>query len=253
MKAMALATGAQEVEMHEMGVDDHYGDRTSKAMSEKLALTLSEKVSLLTILLVCLIPIIHFDRYPTEDYSMKAWTERLESSYAVGYDNQGVYPDIKGEKTFAQTVETMKTFYKTLNYFPVRLQGFPEHVSVDGHHFNISGQQLVNGAWPPRKEFVARVFVEICEAVRPECDMDHVVSKGVYQGYNAKRSEDAADLTRAAVYFNFQEVVKMTALTDILTILLVLGVMIYFSHDVTRSLRGILMTPMPGYKDEHED
>eukprot|EP00930_Biecheleria_cincta_P003880 TRINITY_DN104793_c0_g1_i1.p1 TRINITY_DN104793_c0_g1~~TRINITY_DN104793_c0_g1_i1.p1 ORF type:complete len:924 (+),score=142.08 TRINITY_DN104793_c0_g1_i1:62-2773(+) len=251
MKAMALATGGTEAELHE--VENHGGNTTSKSISEGLALKLSEKVSLLTILLVCLMPILHFDSYPVEDYSMKSWAERLEASYSLAYTQNGTCP--VGVRTFAETVEEMRGFYEGMNYFPLRLEGFPVDVAVGGLQYNISGAQLVQGESLARREYVARVFVPRCEALRPSCQMLEAQSKGgVYNGYNAKRNTSVfQNEVRAAIYFNFEQVVKMAALTDMLTICMVLVVMIYFSHDITKNLRGILMAKMPNLENAEEE
>lgn len=248
LKAMALATSGQEAALHE--IENHGGNTTSKSISEGLALKLSEKVSLLTILLVCLMPILHFDSYPVEDYSMKSWAERLEANYGLAYTQNGTFPP--GVRNFADTVEEMQAFYGGMSYFPLRLEGFQDYAFVGGVHYNISGAQLVQGEALVRREYVARVYVPRCEALRPSCQMLKSQSKGgVYNGYNAKRNTSVfQNEARAAIYFNFEQVVKMAALTDMLTIIMVLVVMIYFSHDITKNLRGILMAKMPNYESE---
>lgn len=241
VKAMnVVTTGGNKKQF----LDTHDGDQESKSVAEKLALTLSEKVSLLTILLVCVMPLLHFDQYPVEDYSMKAWAERLESSYARTIRDGG-------GKDFMTTVDALESFYKGMNYYPYQITGFNEQTQVDGKMLTISGQQRFQGQPAPvRREYVVQVHVPVGEVIRPECDMTAKDAEGpkLVGAYNAAR-QAVADRTQAALLFNFESVVKMSAAMDIVTIALVLVVMIYFSHDVSKSLAGIIMKPMPGFAE----
>eukprot|EP00931_Biecheleriopsis_adriatica_P029808 TRINITY_DN17634_c0_g1_i1.p1 TRINITY_DN17634_c0_g1~~TRINITY_DN17634_c0_g1_i1.p1 ORF type:complete len:415 (-),score=74.06 TRINITY_DN17634_c0_g1_i1:81-1325(-) len=250
MKATAMVTGGKEELQEELNVEE-IGE--SKRISEKLALRLSEKVSLLTILMVCVLPLLQMDQYPVEDYSMKGWAERLEMTYSVEYtiekDGGEMQPEVQ---TFAQAVDAMKLFYKALNYFPLSLKGFPVHPEVAGRTLNIPGEDEISLDWPVRKEYIVRVVVPHCHVQRPDCTGGDLDKTNVHQSYR-ERLEEEESYKRPILYFNFEDVSRRAGITDIFTIALVLFVMIFFSADVTKSLRGILFAPLPGYVPSDEE
>eukprot|EP00930_Biecheleria_cincta_P102957 TRINITY_DN94823_c0_g1_i1.p1 TRINITY_DN94823_c0_g1~~TRINITY_DN94823_c0_g1_i1.p1 ORF type:complete len:416 (-),score=63.57 TRINITY_DN94823_c0_g1_i1:231-1478(-) len=255
VKAMGVATGGKELEDHLQ----HDLDGSNK-ISEQLALRLSERISLLTILLVCAMPLLRFDSYPQEDYSMKSWAERLETTYGVNY-----LIESKGESvptdlvTFNETVTGFLNFYRDFDYYPISIVGFSEHPKAGDKVLNIPGAKRVHGIKPERNEFIVRVRVPVCLVSRPECeftakDEQELHAAGPGANYNANRDEAAPQKIRGELYFNFEHVVKKAAVTDMATIAAVLLVMIYFSHMVTKQLRGIQMAFIPGYDElEMED
>jgi hypothetical protein len=70
VKAMSLIVGRENTRTPQL---DH------------TAHLLAEKFSMVLVMVVCLVPILHLEAYPVEDYSMKAWVERLEYNYAKDF------------------------------------------------------------------------------------------------------------------------------------------------------------------------
>jgi len=254
VKAMGTATGGKAVEENL-----HVELDGSNKISEQLALRLSERISLLTILLVCAMPLLAFDKYPQEDYSMKSWAERLETNYGVNYllDSKGT--SVPSELvTFNDTVTSFLRFYRDFDYYPISIEGFSEHPKAGDKVLNIPGAKRVHGINPQRKEFIVRVTVPVCLVKRPECEFTakeeqelHAAGSGA--NYNANREDGGPEKIRGELYFNFEHVVKKAAVTDMATITTVLAVMIYFSHMVTKQLRGIQMAFIPGYDELEQD
>lgn len=250
VKAMGVATGGKEVE-------EHLAADKGQNISEQLALRLSERISLLTILLVCAMPLLRFDAYPQEDYSMKGWAERLETNYGTNYllqvNGGSVPPEFM---TFNETVNQFVKFYRDFDYYPISINGFPEHPTAGDKVLNIPGEKRVHGIEPQRREFIVRVMVPVCQVKRPECEFTEKDLEDLHSGgtanYNANREEKDRKI-RGELYFNFEHVVKKAAVTDMATITTVLAVMIYFSHMVTKQLRGINMAYIPGYDELEQD
>lgn len=254
VKAMGTATGGKALEENvQQDIDG------SNKISEQLALRLSERISLLTILLVCAMPLLRFDSYPQEDYSMKSWAERLESNYGVNYLLESKGGSVPSDLiTFNETITEFLNFYRDFDYYPISIHGFSEHPKAGDRVLNIPGAKRVHGIKPERKEFIVRVRVPVCMVKRPDCeftakDEQELHAAGGGANYNANRDDEGPDKIRGYLYFNFEHVVKKAAVTDMATIAAVLAVMIYFSHMVTKQLRGIQMAFIPGYDELDQD
>jgi len=229
VKAMStMATKSQDAEVDSI-------DKRSKLLSEPLA----EKVSLLIVLVVCLLPIIHIERYPVEDFSMRAWAERLESSYAYNHDMLSFHQEPEASHTFRATVEATMNFYSDVEYFPFSMQGFNQHVTINGTAQSIPGESLIQGKPPIRREFIVQVTVPICEIIRPECPHRSMLQEWDMSAYHAPGT-GGHGVRRAAIFFNFERAVKMEALMDTVTIVMVLAMMVYIFFDMNKNIAGIM-------------
>merc|ERR1719197_2412519 len=131
----------------------------------------------------------------------------------------------------------MVAFYNEINYYPFKLDGFNANVSVKGKklHGQIKGGELIDRKTPCRREYVVEMYVEVCKAVRPKCNLEDSDLRGTL-GNEVLRREMQSMRTRASISFDFETPVKIQAVVDILTNGLVLAVMVYISHDVHKKM-----------------
>eukprot|EP00435_Cladocopium_sp_Y103_P020369 s3871_g4.t7 len=144
----------------------------AKKLSGRLMLTLSTKVSLLTILLVLAIPLFSIAQYPEQDLSMLVWGNKLEADYQRSYSDLNAAPSMNTTSLLEDSVQEMMTFYDvgTANYFPYRLDAFTEEVTLpDGRQVTIPGASLLASQAAPRQlSDVMRITVK-CKIDRPGC------------------------------------------------------------------------------------
>eukprot|EP00435_Cladocopium_sp_Y103_P020373 s3871_g4.t8 len=142
----------------------------AKKLSGRLMLTLSTKVSLLTILLVLAIPLFSIAQYPEQDLSMLVWGNKLEADYQRSYSDLNAAPSMNTTSLLEDSVQEMMTFYDvgTANYFPYRLDAFTEEVTLpDGRQVTIPGASLLASQAAPRQlSDVMRITVK-CKIDRP--------------------------------------------------------------------------------------
>eukprot|EP00931_Biecheleriopsis_adriatica_P087870 TRINITY_DN62280_c0_g1_i1.p1 TRINITY_DN62280_c0_g1~~TRINITY_DN62280_c0_g1_i1.p1 ORF type:complete len:876 (-),score=193.68 TRINITY_DN62280_c0_g1_i1:167-2794(-) len=193
----------------------------AKVLSQKLMLTLSTKVSLLTILLVLVVPLFSIGQYPEEDLSMRLWARRLESDYQLAYES--IVASSAQNTLFEETVEEMKEFYSTINYGIFDVLGYPEEVTVSEVTYSIPGSALLDEIpEPAQKANVYRIQVPECLLERAECQPG----------------------TPAYLYFNFQGPKQIEAAEDMAMVFFIILVMILVSVKLSHTLDMMVVQPM---------
>jgi len=199
----------------------------TKVMSKKLMVTLSAKVSLLSVILVLVAPMLQLPVYPEADWSMRAWTDRLEADYSRAYRFLASCTEASCESSeivaiFKSSVLEMKAFYNDIGYEPYKLIGFSPRVVINGRTVNIPGATLLHGEEPNRQESIVEQFVSECIASRAECSGSE----------------------RAAVVFNFTGPRRIESVMDMLTVLFMVAVMGVCSFDLSRTLDIVVVHPL---------
>jgi len=196
---------------------------TARQLSTKLTLALSTKVSLLTILLVILVPTFKIGQYPEEDLSMKGWGRQLEQSYRDAYDTLQADLTLSETAKFAEVVEEMMVFYRSVTYFPYRLQGYQEDVIVANRSARILGAGLLKSrAAPVRRQNIRKQFAPECLLLRADCN-----SEGL-----------------AAVYFNFERSNRVEAGMEMLVSCFVILVMAVMTSDLSHTVDRLVVKPL---------
>jgi len=196
---------------------------TAKTLSHKLMLTLSTKVSLLTIILVIIVPVFQIGQYPEEDLSMKAWGQRLEDSYMRAYHDLQEDPLKEQSDIFAESVNDMRAFYSSVNYFPYLLEGYGESVMVDGRLARIPGAGLLHGEpVPVRLQNVMKLEVSECTVQRDNCQGE----------------------TKAAIFFNFASSKRLEAGLEMSMSCFVIFVMGVLTSDLNQTIDRLVVKPL---------
>lgn len=202
--------------LHEDGVE-------AKRLSGTLMHQLSTKVSLLTIVLVVIVPLFSLGAYPTEDYSMRAWGRSLEWNYMLSYNNVTASPSSTTSPLFQNAVDQMRDFFGSFQYVPIKLSGFPEQVTLPaGTVSYIPGQSSVSGASLRRAQNLFQQFVGTCRVTRPGC----------------------SDQTAASISFDFRVPNQDQAAREIGVISFILVLMVLVSFELTRTLDALVVRPL---------
>eukprot|EP00435_Cladocopium_sp_Y103_P020171 s3871_g4.t3 len=193
----------------------------AKKLSGRLMLTLSTKVSLLTILLVLAIPLFSIAQYPEQDLSMLVWGNKLEADYQRSYSDLNAAPSMNTTSLLEDSVQEMMTFYDvgTANYFPYRLDAFTEEVTLpDGRQVTIPGASLLASQAAPRQlSDVMRITVK-CKIDRPGCP--------------------------ANLYFNFYSPRRIEVALDMGLAAFIILLMIFVSANLNQTLHKLVVQPM---------
>lgn len=192
----------------------------AKKLSGRLMLTLSTKVSLLTILLVLAIPFFSIAQYPEQDLSMLVWGNKLEADYQRCYSDLNT-TSMNTSSLLEDSVREMMTFYAvgTANYFPYRLDTFTEQVTLpDGRQVTIPGASLLDSQAAPRQlSDVMRITVT-CKIDRPGCP--------------------------ANLYFNFYSPRRIEVALDMGLAAFIILLMIFVSANLNQTLHKLVVQPM---------
>eukprot|EP00927_Polykrikos_kofoidii_P075769 TRINITY_DN7222_c0_g1_i1.p1 TRINITY_DN7222_c0_g1~~TRINITY_DN7222_c0_g1_i1.p1 ORF type:complete len:938 (-),score=158.31 TRINITY_DN7222_c0_g1_i1:203-3016(-) len=194
----------------------------AKVLKKRLSLTLSTKVSMLTVVLIIGVPLFSLARYPQADLSMDSFIKRLELDYLRSKDMLAANPNQNGANFFRVSVEDMKKFYDGYLYSPYELVGYPEKIAVDGKTISIPGASLVHDRGPRRNENINELFAPKCLVKRAGCEGD----------------------VQASVRFDFTKQNQMDAVWDISLVLFVILCMILESFDLNRTLDVMLVRPV---------
>lgn len=188
----------------------------AKVLSQKLMITLSTKVSLLTLLLVLLTPVFGIGQYPEADLSMQLWADSLETAYKSAYSNGGT--------AFKEAVEEVKSFYESVNYGVFDIKGFPAEVFDDRiSPKRIPGEAVLNGfSTPVRNTNILRIEVRDCTVQRPGCEGS----------------------TKAYLDFDFKEPNQIEAGSDIALVCFIILVMFVVSLNLNGILEKMVVIPM---------
>mmetsp|Transcript_59779 Transcript_59779/g.142275 ORF Transcript_59779/g.142275 Transcript_59779/m.142275 type:complete len:1068 (-) Transcript_59779:24-3227(-) len=195
----------------------------AKILGKRLVNTFSSKISMLIIAIVVGIPLFDLGEYPTDDFSMSTWAYKLELDYEHDVkllSKRGEVDD--DDLSFKRSVEEMAAFYERLPYPPYSLDGFPEHVKVDGQTLDIPGASLITGVVPNRLQNVVQEKVSKCAVQRDGCN----------------------DEDMAAAYFNFTSTNRYTAIMDMAVILFIIAALIMATVDMTHSIEDLMIAPM---------
>ncbi|CAE8614407.1 unnamed protein product [Polarella glacialis] len=193
----------------------------AKVLSQKLMLTLSTKISLLTIVLVLVVPLFSIGQYPEEDLSMRLWGQKLEGDYRRSYLDL-VTSNGTTTQIFSESVGEMVKFYEDANYVPFSIVGFTEEVIFANHSASIPGASMLQQAEPVRKSSIYRQEVPVCLVVRQGC----------------------TDEARAALYFNFKSPAQVEAGENMAMIFFIILVMVLVSINLSHTLDKMVVQPM---------
>jgi len=143
----------------------------ANVLKNRLAQALAIRVSVLTVVLVVGVPLFDIGRYPEDDFSTRGWSRTLEITYSVAYSSLENNQNIDTTNIFKDTVQEMDEFYDDLNYFPYKLEGYPQQVSVGASRScTIPGQSLLADDAPSRKQNILQQKAEACRApISPRC------------------------------------------------------------------------------------
>eukprot|EP00443_Scrippsiella_acuminata_P107591 CAMPEP_0115582794 /NCGR_PEP_ID=MMETSP0272-20121206/5845_1 /TAXON_ID=71861 /ORGANISM="Scrippsiella trochoidea, Strain CCMP3099" /LENGTH=785 /DNA_ID=CAMNT_0003017795 /DNA_START=445 /DNA_END=2802 /DNA_ORIENTATION=- len=195
---------------------------TASVLSSKLMLSVSTKVSLLTITLVIIIPMFAIGEYPEEDLSMKAWGQQLESTYKRAYNYLDTHPSTSTTGTFAAAVSNMQAFYSSVDYFPYRLRGYNEEVIVRDHQAMIPGASGLEEIEPIRQQNIVELAVSECLIVRDGCD----------------------DNQKATLYFNFSKPKRVEAGLEMGMYVFVIFIMGVVTSDISNTINKLVVAPL---------
>lgn len=188
-------------------------------ISKKLMHVLSTKVSMLTIVLVLVVPLFSIGTFPESDLSMEGWADRLEATYTLAAKKAALNSTSHSTIEFQRVCEKMDKFYKDRTYNPYLIEGFSDKVVVNGKNVFIPGASLVSREVPNRKQNIFRQRILRCELPRPEC-------------------------SDAALYFNFDEPGQLAAGMESAMILFVILVMAFTSYDVSQTVDVMVVRPI---------
>ncbi|CAK8985765.1 unnamed protein product [Durusdinium trenchii] len=196
----------------------------AKKLSGRLKVTLSTKVSLLTILLVLAIPLFSIAQYPEQDLSMTVYANMLETNYERGYNELVADSSKNTTSLFQDSVTEMMTFYAsgTANYFPYQIDGFAEEVTLpDQREVTIPGTSLLaNQASPRQLSDVYRITVQCRFERSPGCPGPGFL---YFNFYSPRRIEVALDMGLAAF---------------------IILLMIFVSANLNQTLHKLVVQPM---------
>ena len=107
----------------------------AKVISQRLQVKLSTRISCLVLTLVLLLPFLQIGLYPEADLSLRNWGQRHELDYARAYKELESNPQQNATDTFKEPVSQLVAFYGEVNYYPYKLEGFPERRSFCASHW----------------------------------------------------------------------------------------------------------------------
>jgi len=140
--------------VHEASSDDKSDKNSMRHLSRQLLLTLSSKVSMLTICFVLCLPQFDLMDFPTSELSARAWGERLADDYTRAYE--AASGSVSGRSEIFQTaVGNFRCFYDCYRHKPFKLEGFDITRDVGGRQLQIPGQFSEED--PVRKQNIWRV------------------------------------------------------------------------------------------------
>eukprot|EP00931_Biecheleriopsis_adriatica_P012932 TRINITY_DN1141_c1_g3_i1.p1 TRINITY_DN1141_c1_g3~~TRINITY_DN1141_c1_g3_i1.p1 ORF type:complete len:873 (-),score=206.02 TRINITY_DN1141_c1_g3_i1:149-2767(-) len=191
----------------------------AKVLSQKLMITLSTQVSLLTILLVLVVPLFAIGQYPEADLSMRLWADRLEAQYKRAYDQAVALGEGGSSTIFESSVIELRDFYDSVNYDIFNLDGYPEELNG----YMVSGESKLDRVEaPPQLSFVFRVQVSQCLLQRPGC----------------------SDGKLANLDFNFMGPKQIEAGQEMAMVFFIILVMILTSVNLSHTLDRMVVQPM---------
>jgi len=200
--------------MSDVGDDESTGSK-AKVLSRNLMLTLSTKVSILTIVLVFMVPVFEFPLYPSEDLSMKLWSQRLEEIYQ--WELNATPTNI-----FEVSLLHMQRFYNEEDYKPFRIEGYQSALSMEGVDKQLQGQHQLQGKAPNRKTSERYAEVLNCRLHRTGCN----------------------GAAKAKIHFDFTVPNQFQAGMEISLVLFMMVVMIMMSFEIMRSVETVLVRPL---------
>mmetsp|Transcript_43094 Transcript_43094/g.125407 ORF Transcript_43094/g.125407 Transcript_43094/m.125407 type:complete len:922 (-) Transcript_43094:472-3237(-) len=196
----------------------------AKILSSKLVRTLSTKVSLLTLVLVLIVPLFQIGQYPEEDLSMRAWSQRIEEEYGRAYE---ALRSTGANQTdiFRRSLESLKNFYGDAYYHPFLVAGFPSVITMDdGRVAQILDLPMPLANVPVRSSSIVRKVVPTCIVQRDAC-------KG-------------GDQKQVMVCFDFTQPYQVAAVMDIFMIFFIIAVMAAASANFTNTLENMVVRPI---------
>mmetsp|Transcript_50230 Transcript_50230/g.113149 ORF Transcript_50230/g.113149 Transcript_50230/m.113149 type:complete len:1052 (-) Transcript_50230:26-3181(-) len=206
-----------------VGRDAVNNDKKKKSMSleaanisNDLMLTLSTKVSILTIALVLVLPLFEPGLYAKQDYSLETWLLRLEDAYRMAYEEVSLAGN--ASYIFESVVVELDHFYASRLQHPYELSGFPESLTINGRQVLILGASLVLQPEPERYDYRLWREVESCRVERAGCE----------------------DGVKAALHLDIGKARKVEAGLNIVTIVFVMAVMVFMSFDLSKTLDVML-------------
>eukprot|EP00930_Biecheleria_cincta_P027405 TRINITY_DN1925_c0_g1_i1.p1 TRINITY_DN1925_c0_g1~~TRINITY_DN1925_c0_g1_i1.p1 ORF type:complete len:1014 (+),score=171.36 TRINITY_DN1925_c0_g1_i1:36-3077(+) len=171
----------------------------AKVLARKLILVVSTRVSMLTIVLVMVIPLFQIGEFPEVDLAMDTWANSLEAGYKSAYDAQ-MAQHAFNSTDFEVKVSDMIRFYtsgskdgkRSYKYEPFKLQGWDTEVTTNSMSMTIQGQELLQKPFPPRLSNVMLTEVQECLVNRPACSSSNQSKKvGIYWDLQAARQQEA--------------------------------------------------------------
>lgn len=201
------------------GVNDDNKD-TAEVLSSKLTLSVSTKVSLLTITLVIVVPMFSIGDYPAEDLSLRVWTDRLEKDYRDAYEFLEQNPSLDTAETFANAIGDFRAFYSEVDYYPYKMDGYPQKVLIGQREVSIPGAALLREeSEPTRLQNIVILEVTTCEVSRKAC-----------QGAE-----------KAAVWFNFSRPKRVEAGAEMGMCLFVIMVMSVVTANISKTMDRLVV------------
>jgi len=196
----------------------------AKVISQRLMFSLSTRVSCIVILLALFIPFTAIGQYPEADLSLRNWSLILEDEYKRAVDEVLADPFATTSSTFKIAVIKLIEFYEDVNYGPFEIDGYDEHITIDGRAIWIPGKALLNDDAPVRAQNILRQSVEDCLVPRQGCNQEVG--------------------TTASIYFNFKLPNGMEVIGDTVLIIVLIGVMAAAAFDLSRVINALLVQPL---------
>eukprot|EP00425_Heterocapsa_triquetra_P001119 CAMPEP_0195056740 /NCGR_PEP_ID=MMETSP0448-20130528/5006_1 /TAXON_ID=66468 /ORGANISM="Heterocapsa triquestra, Strain CCMP 448" /LENGTH=919 /DNA_ID=CAMNT_0040086583 /DNA_START=56 /DNA_END=2815 /DNA_ORIENTATION=- len=198
------------------------GGGTAVVLTKRLTRALSTKVSIVTVALVLTTPLFAISLYPEEDMSLRMGTNELEAQYQEAVEYLEMNSSADTTDKFHRAVTRFMNFYENNSYYPFRMEGFPESITVNGRAVTIPGERLIMEEDPGRKQDIAVQLVRGCLIEREGCSGD----------------------LWANVQYNFQVPNDLEAWMDIAVLCFAVLVLMLESFDITHSIDGMLVKPM---------
>jgi cAMP-specific phosphodiesterase 4 len=196
-----------------------------RGLSHQLMLSLSSKVSVLTIIFVLVLPMFNYFDPPMQDWSGGTWAMWLELDYTracIEAPAAGGSSDM-----FKDTVGRLKQFYSDKPRRPFSVHNFPESPKVDGVALYIPGE--FEDEWPNRLQNVLWERTER-QSCCGNCTTDH--------------PKVGFDLTRPH---------RREAALDVGMFFFMILIMVLSSYDIQRTVNRKVVLPLEQLFDKVRD
>jgi len=191
-----------------------------RGLSHQLMLSLSSKVSILTIIFVFALPLFNLYDSPERDWSGATWVMWLEQDYTRScIEARG--PGNGTSLTFEDTVGKMRSFYDNKPPRLYSVRNFPKHIEVDGVALHIPGE--FEDTEPKRRQNVQRQ-----RTLRHDCC--------------GKQAEGCAN--DPEVRFDFTMSYQREAAMDVGMFLFMVLIMVVSSYDIQRTVNRKVVLPL---------